>query len=211
MKELTKLEKLASNSSSSKGKSPCITDSLDSLIRSLHETRESIQNGSTNETTFSGLSQKVDSAKKDIDDRQKEIYNSLAKFGKTLDKVCFCCNIVHTICRCEQPTSHICARSALPHRCRHINRSSPHPKPSQPWNGLSHDISCGPVNLRQRKPSLASVATYLAVSSLQRFDKVFAASQESGVDVDPAMRSHFLELHQIVTALKAQDIAPALQ
>lgn len=31
------------------------------------------------------------------------------------------------------------------------------------------------------------------------------------MNVDPAMRSHFLELHQIVTALKAQNIAPALE
>jgi E3 ubiquitin-protein transferase RMND5 len=90
LKELAKLEKLASTSSS-KGKSPSVGDSLDSFLRALRETKESVQTGTANEATFSALSQKADSTKKDIDDRQKEIYNSLAKFGKILDKVRLCC------------------------------------------------------------------------------------------------------------------------
>ena len=95
LKELAKLERLAS-SSSSKGKSPSVEDSLDSFLRTLRETKESIQTGAANEATFSALSQKADSTKKDIDDRQKEIYNSLAKFGKSLDKVRLCrTNIPH--------------------------------------------------------------------------------------------------------------------
>lgn len=88
LKELAKLEKLAANSGSSKGKSPCIADSLDSLLQSLREAKESIQTGTTNEETFNALSRKVDAIKKDIDERQKEVYNSLARYGKALDKAC---------------------------------------------------------------------------------------------------------------------------
>lgn len=91
LKELEKLEKLSSNSRSAKGKAPCIADSLDSLLRSLRETKERVQSGTATEETLSGLSGTVESTKKDIDDRQKEIYNSLARYGKALDKVCLKC------------------------------------------------------------------------------------------------------------------------
>lgn len=87
LKELNKLEKLASNSSSAKGKSPCIQDSLDSLLRSLQEARECIQGGVSSRDTLMSLTNKVDSTRKDIDDRQKEIYNSLARLGKAMEKV----------------------------------------------------------------------------------------------------------------------------
>ena len=83
LKELSKLEKLAG---SSKSKAPSIDDSLDSLLRTLRETKESIQSSTAAPDTFSSLSKKVESTKKDIDDRQKEVYSSLARFGKALDK-----------------------------------------------------------------------------------------------------------------------------
>lgn len=88
LKELAKLEALTSNSTSGKRKAPCIQDSLDSLLRSLQEAKKRIQNGDTSQDIFLGLASNVDSTKKDIDERQKEIYNSLARFGKALDKVC---------------------------------------------------------------------------------------------------------------------------
>lgn len=91
LKELAKLEKLASSSSSTKGKSPCMSDSLESLLRSLHETKEHIQAGNASQETYLDLASKVDSTKKDVDERQKEVYNSLAKFGKALDKVRLLC------------------------------------------------------------------------------------------------------------------------
>ncbi|KAI0341728.1 hypothetical protein BDW22DRAFT_1407904 [Trametopsis cervina] len=164
LKELAKLEKLASNSPSSKGKSPCITDSLDSLLRSLRETKDSIQTGAANETTFSMLSQRVDSTKKDIDDRQKEVYNSLAKFGKTLDK----------------------------------RFTTPLPS-YQP--------------LFTSKEAVAALEPTLARHFLRtgQFETAETFISESGIDIDPSMRSQFLELHRIVTALKAADIRPALE
>lgn len=87
LKELEKLEKLASNSRSAKGKAPCISDSLDSLLRSLKETKGRVQAGTASEDTLARLASVAESTKKDIDERQKEIYNSLARYGKALDKV----------------------------------------------------------------------------------------------------------------------------
>jgi len=164
LKELTKLEKLVSNSSSSKGKSPCIADSLDSLLQSLSQAKESIQAGTASEDTLSDLSSKVDSTRKDVDERQKEIYNSLAKFGKTLDK------------RFTAP---------LP---------SYQPLFSSP-------------------AAIAALERTIARHFLRtgQFETAETFISESGADVDPTMRSQFLELHQIVTALKVQNIAPALE
>lgn len=87
LKELAKLEKLVSNSSSAKGKSPCIQDSLESLLRSLQEAKERIQSGNTSQDTLINLSSKVDSTKKDVEEKQKEIYSSLTRLGKAMDKV----------------------------------------------------------------------------------------------------------------------------
>ncbi|KAH8106710.1 CTLH/CRA C-terminal to lish motif domain-containing protein [Cristinia sonorae] len=86
LKELTKLEKLVSNSSAAKGKSPSISDSLESLLLSLKDAKQRIQAGADAGEVCAGLSRTVDNTKKDVDDRQKEIYNSLARFGKALDK-----------------------------------------------------------------------------------------------------------------------------
>lgn len=86
LKELAKLRNVTEGSS--KGKSPSVQTSLDGLLQSLHETRASIQAGIACEATFAGLSQAVEARKKDIDEKQKEIYNAIARVGKALDKVC---------------------------------------------------------------------------------------------------------------------------
>lgn len=95
LKELAKLEKLASSSGSSKGKAPSIDDSLDALLRSLRETKETIQAGTASLDTYSSLAGKVEGTKKDVDERQKEVYNSLQRFGKSLDKVGHGSPVVH--------------------------------------------------------------------------------------------------------------------
>ena len=86
LKELAKLEKLTSNSSS-KGKSPSINDSLDSLLESLREVKDRFQAGTATEDTLGVLSRTIEARKKDIDEKQKEIYNCLQRYGKALDKV----------------------------------------------------------------------------------------------------------------------------
>jgi DNA repair ATPase RecN len=84
LQELSKLEKLTSNA---KTKTPSIQDTLDSLLQSLRSERDNIEIGTSTPDSIQAIVSKVESAKKDIDDRQKEIYNSLARFGKALDKV----------------------------------------------------------------------------------------------------------------------------
>lgn len=85
-KELEKLRALAE--SSTKGKIPSVESSLDSLLHSLYEVRSRIEAGTVTQDTFALLSQTVDSKKKEIDEKQKEVYNAIARVGKALDKVC---------------------------------------------------------------------------------------------------------------------------
>ena len=87
LKELAKLEKLASNAPSAKGKTPCYQDSLDTLLHSLKEVKERLQSGTASQDTFTNLSSKVDAIRKDVDDRQKEIHGSLTRLNKAMEKV----------------------------------------------------------------------------------------------------------------------------
>jgi len=99
-KELAKLEKANSFTSSSsasgsslKGKAPAsIPNSLDTLLAQLHELRDSVAAGSPDidiRESLVKLPSFVEDRKKEIDDKQKEIYGSLNRYGKALDKVCF--------------------------------------------------------------------------------------------------------------------------
>jgi|SRR5882762_575375 len=88
LKELEKLEKLTSKSSlPAKGKSPAINDSLDSLLQSLYGHKKWLESGLSSEDELKELTKTVDARKKEIDERQKEVYNSLLRYGKALDKV----------------------------------------------------------------------------------------------------------------------------
>ena len=90
LKELDKLQQLTSDSSSTgKSKAPAIQESLNSLLQSLHAQKKRLEAGITSEAELATLAKTVESRKKEIDERQKEIYNSLARYGKALDKVCF--------------------------------------------------------------------------------------------------------------------------
>ncbi|KAH9934803.1 CTLH/CRA C-terminal to lish motif domain-containing protein [Fomitopsis serialis] len=86
LKELGRLQKLVSDSSSSKGKSPSVNDSLDSLLQSLREVKDRLQVGTATDETLTILSKTVETRKREVDERQKEVYNALNKIGKALDK-----------------------------------------------------------------------------------------------------------------------------
>ena len=89
LKELDKLQQLTSDSpSTGKSKTPAIHDSLNSLLQSLHAQKKRLEAGIASEAEFAALAKTVELRKKEIDERQKEIYNSLARYGKALDKVC---------------------------------------------------------------------------------------------------------------------------
>jgi predicted nucleic acid-binding Zn-ribbon protein len=87
LKELAKLEKLTDSKTSAKGKFPSISDSLDSLLQSLRDVKDRLQAGTETQDTFGQLAVTVEARKKETEDKQKEIYSSLSRFGKALDKV----------------------------------------------------------------------------------------------------------------------------
>ncbi|KZV91058.1 hypothetical protein EXIGLDRAFT_719693 [Exidia glandulosa HHB12029] len=94
LKELAKVEKVmaydaapsARPSSSKKAPSQSIGSSLDSLLDSLREFKQGIEAGATSAEVVGLIARTVDEKKKEIDDRQKEVYNALGKLGKALDK-----------------------------------------------------------------------------------------------------------------------------
>ncbi|KAH9484311.1 E3 ubiquitin-protein ligase RMND5A [Psilocybe cubensis] len=82
LKELTKLEKLTTVN----GKGISIIQSLDTLLQSLKEAREGFLKGTCSEEDLRRLAQLVEAKKKEVDDRQKDIYSVLSRLGKALDK-----------------------------------------------------------------------------------------------------------------------------
>lgn len=89
LKELAKLEKLTDNVSA-KGKSPSVSESLDSLLQSLLDVKDRLEAGTETEDTFGQLGLTVEARKKEVDERLKEVYSSLSRVGKALDKVGAC-------------------------------------------------------------------------------------------------------------------------
>ncbi|KAF7322935.1 CTLH domain-containing protein [Mycena chlorophos] len=84
LKELAKLEKLTAT----KGKGPSISDSLDSLLNSLRDAKHSLSHAAetSSDEVLRQLADSVDMNKKEVDERQKEIYNAMTRLGKALDK-----------------------------------------------------------------------------------------------------------------------------
>jgi len=145
LKELEKLQKLTSDEpSTSKGKTPAIQESLNSLLQTLHAQKKRLEAGLANEAELTTLARTVEARKKEIDERQKEIYNSLARYGKALDKVSptrFHPHVSETL------TAHRGSRR----RCPLMSLSLHQKMRRVPWNMSSPRISSGPgAFLRQR-------------------------------------------------------------
>lgn len=83
LKELAKLEKLTAKSSS-KGKTASVSDTLDSLLQDLYQAK---QQHAAGDLSLDLLAQTIETRKKEVDERQKEIYSSVMRIGKALDKV----------------------------------------------------------------------------------------------------------------------------
>ena len=106
LKELDKLKKLtdlepsrpsaaisvlSAASLANKGKATTsVADSLDGLLASLRDVKERLEAGSASEDDISSIATIVDERKREIDDRQKEVYGTLNRIGKALDKVSIC-------------------------------------------------------------------------------------------------------------------------
>mgnify|MGYP001359649610 CR=1 FL=1 len=84
LKELNKLESLTS----SNAKGPSTQDTLDALLASLREAKDAIAAGGVDPARLQSLAKTVEGQKKDVEDKQKEVYSSMSKFGKAWDKVC---------------------------------------------------------------------------------------------------------------------------
>ncbi|KAI6106414.1 CTLH/CRA C-terminal to lish motif domain-containing protein, partial [Pisolithus croceorrhizus] len=84
LKELAKLR--AVTEGTSKGRNPSIEGSLDSLLQTLHQVKNKIETESRNKDTLVLLAQTIEAKKKEIDEKQKEIYNAIVRLGKALDK-----------------------------------------------------------------------------------------------------------------------------
>ncbi len=83
LKELTKLEKYTDSNS----RDPSIHHALNSLLQALQDGKAALLAGQSSEDCLEQLATAVEVKKKEIDERQKEIYNVLSRLGKALDKV----------------------------------------------------------------------------------------------------------------------------
>lgn len=88
LKELAKLEQLTDPSSSKKGKTQAIDQSLETLLTTLRTARDKVAAGTASPVTLVALPKSVDTCRKEVEERHKEVYNVLARMGKALDKVC---------------------------------------------------------------------------------------------------------------------------
>lgn len=92
LRELEKLEQLQVYSSetdlsaaTTNGPS-CISESLETLLETLQSLRQRVQTECSLEA-LGELPNLIESKKKEIDDKQKEIHTCLGRLGKTIDKV----------------------------------------------------------------------------------------------------------------------------
>ncbi|KAF9464657.1 ubiquitin-protein ligase E3 [Collybia nuda] len=159
LKELTKLERLTVSSE----KALSIADSLASLLNLLQDAKQQYQDRDLDEGLLTLLSRTIE-IKKEVDDRQKEVYSSIARLGKALDK--------------KFPGS-------LPTYSR----------------------------LFESPNSLTALERTIALHFLRtgQFETAQTFLEESGVDISEQLRSQFIGLHQILTALRNRDITPALE
>ncbi|KAF8959038.1 CTLH/CRA C-terminal to lish motif domain-containing protein [Flammula alnicola] len=165
LKELTKLEKLTAANS----KGPSIGQSLDSLLQSLHQAKEDFLLGNCSEEYIRQLAQTVEAKKKEVDERQKEVYSVLSRLGKALDK------------------------------------KFPTPLPTYP------DLfsSASSVTALERTIALHLLRTGQFEVAETFLNKI--ALQESQIKISDDLRNQFVDLHQILKALRNQDITPALK
>lgn len=91
-KELDKLDSLYGSHPArlkpTKSKTKTIPASLDGLLAALHDAKRQLTVGAMSVADASqAVNKSVEGSKKEIEDRQKEVYNSLNRLGKALDKV----------------------------------------------------------------------------------------------------------------------------
>jgi hypothetical protein len=91
LKEVGKLDELAGYApvagASSKSKTPALADSLDALLVTLRAARGALTADPAGAAPrLAALPAAVAAARQDVDARQKEVYNAVARVGKALDR-----------------------------------------------------------------------------------------------------------------------------
>ncbi|KAK7467088.1 hypothetical protein VKT23_004148 [Stygiomarasmius scandens] len=159
LKELGKLEKLTSKSSSW-GKA----EAVDAIIAALQNVKELAATGEVSEETWKTLCETLEAKKKEVDERQKEVYNSVARLGKAIDK--------------KFSTS----------------------LPTYP-------------DLFTSKQAVSALERTIALHFLRtgQFDTAQTFLGESSVDIPAELRTQFVDLHNILKALRSQNIKAALE
>ncbi|KIK59865.1 hypothetical protein GYMLUDRAFT_44340 [Collybiopsis luxurians FD-317 M1] len=160
LKELSRLEKLTAKSSG-RNKAANIIDSLDALLATLDSAKSNVDHITLD--SWNSIVQTVEAKKKEIDDRQKEIYSVTAKLGKAIDK--------------KFPSS----------------------LPSYPELFESESA----VSALERTISLHFLRT-------GQFETARTFLEESNIDIPSELESQFYELHNILKALRNQEIGLAL-
>ncbi|KAL0071452.1 hypothetical protein AAF712_001309 [Marasmius tenuissimus] len=84
LKELTKLEKLTA--SNGRGKTVPIKESLDTLLSTLEHRKQVVETEGVTPESWKGVTDILESKKKEIDERLKETYSSMSRLGKAIDK-----------------------------------------------------------------------------------------------------------------------------
>jgi hypothetical protein len=155
LKELAKLERLTTNG----GKPPSIPDALESLLLSLQEVKDRISEVAVDEVALRNLVREVESRKKEVDERQKEVYSSVARLGKALDKV-------SPLFRWGSVLTSMNRNSQLPYQPIRISFNLLLLR--LPLRGPSLYISCELGNLIPPKPFCRSVENFLCDSFLSQ-------------------------------------------
>jgi len=157
IKELAKLGKLTADG---KAKSPPIDQTLDALLATLRAEREGVESGGSSAEALEGLATKVENLKKDLDDRQKEIYNSISRYGKALDKVRPL--DVLRVTGTADPTLH--RNSRIPYRLS--ARCLPPPRHLKLWTGRSPSTFSEPASSQPPKRSSRYAPLIVLVPSI---------------------------------------------
>jgi hypothetical protein len=109
---LSSVTPLTRQKPSTKSKSKSIADSLDTLLGSLNEIKGHITSQGNLSDAFRAAGTAVDTSKKEIEERQKEVYNSLNRMGRAIEKVCMVASL-------------LASRSHMPHASRNFLNSFP--------------------------------------------------------------------------------------
>lgn len=130
LKEVAKIDKL-----SSKETFYPAHDSLEVILSALHDARSQVLAGNANQQTFTQLASLVDAKKKEIDERQKEMYSSLSRMGKSLDKagypLWFQLTNIHSMIEIPESSTNLFGALFVSRICRCSRKNG---RPSLPQN-----------------------------------------------------------------------------